>query len=113
MLLPISVNITLLKTFHARRDVFRGLFLQVQVDRKIVRMSKRDPRKSAAVIQREINEETGVNISKRSIARRLVEAGLHGRLARKKPLVKLSNRKRRIEFAKVHGDWTVTQGIED
>lgn len=79
------------------------------IDRKIVRLSKMDPKKTAAIIQREIMDENNIEISKRTVARRLVEAGLHGRLARTKPLVKMAQRKRRRDFAKKHADWTANQ----
>lgn len=79
------------------------------IDRMIVRLSKQDPRKSAANIHREISVHLEKPITKRTVALRLKEAGLHGRLARKKPLVTASQRKRRIEFAQEHISWTQNQ----
>uniref|UniRef100_A0A1I7XT41 HTH_Tnp_Tc3_2 domain-containing protein n=1 Tax=Heterorhabditis bacteriophora TaxID=37862 RepID=A0A1I7XT41_HETBA len=46
------------------------------------------------------------SLSVRSIRRRLVEAGLNGRIARKKPLVSLKNRRARVAFAREHLTWS-------
>lgn len=81
----------------------------ILTDRKIVRLSKMDPRKTAAVIQRQIMDENEPEISKRTVARRLVEAGLHGRLARMKPMVTIPQRQKRIQFAKKHIEWTANR----
>jgi transposase len=45
-------------------------------------------------------------ISKNTVKRRLVEAGLNGRVARKKPLLSKKNIKARYQWAKDHLDWT-------
>lgn len=77
----------------------------VRIDRKIVRLSKANPKLSAVEINRQINDELDAPISNRTVARRLVEAGLHGRSVRKKPLVTAVQRKRRVEFALRHLEW--------
>uniref|UniRef100_A0A1I7WK88 HTH_Tnp_Tc3_2 domain-containing protein n=1 Tax=Heterorhabditis bacteriophora TaxID=37862 RepID=A0A1I7WK88_HETBA len=46
------------------------------------------------------------SLSVSSIRRRLVEAGLNGRIARKKPLVSLKNRRARVAFAREHLTWS-------
>uniref|UniRef100_A0A1I7X548 HTH_Tnp_Tc3_2 domain-containing protein n=1 Tax=Heterorhabditis bacteriophora TaxID=37862 RepID=A0A1I7X548_HETBA len=46
------------------------------------------------------------SLSFSSIRRRLVEAGLNGQVARKKPLVSLKNRRARAEFAREHLIWS-------
>jgi len=43
----------------------------------------------------------------RSIRNRLIEGGLSGRIAAKKPLLSEKNRAARLEFAMMHRDWTV------
>lgn len=50
--------------------------------KKMVRLSKIDPKKSAAAIRREIMDENNIEISKRMVACRLVEAGLHAEKTR-------------------------------
>lgn len=47
------------------------------IDKKIVQLSKEDPKKTATAIYREIIDENNIELSKRTVARRLVEAGLH------------------------------------
>lgn len=74
----------------------------VRDDRKIIRLSKADPKKSARVIQREVCDEIDSPVSVWTIRRRLVEAGLHGRVARKKPMVTKRQRQKRLEFARHH-----------
>lgn len=71
-------------------------------DNFIERLSKRDPFKSAAVIQKEIN----VEISSRTVARRLVERNLFGRLSRKVPMLTKRQRLSRKTFARDHFNWS-------
>lgn len=78
-------------------------------DRMIRRISKCNPKKTSTDIQRDIQEKLNIKISKRTISRRLVEGGLHGRAARKKPLLRRIQRKRRVDFAKSHWSWTTNQ----
>lgn len=67
----------------------------IYTDRQIVHMSW-----SALDIQREILDQVDSGISKRFVASRLVEAGPLGGISRKKPLVNLSKRMCRAEFAR-------------
>lgn len=91
----------------ARKDYKRKT--SVRTDRKIIRMSKSDPRLSSRDINRAISDETEVPISDRTVRRRLVEVGLHGRVARKRPLITARQRKMRVEFARSHARWTANQ----
>ena len=47
------------------------------------------------------------HISSSTVQRRLREAGLHGRIAAKKPLVKDTSKKKRLAWAKKHEKWTL------
>lgn len=50
-----------------------------------------------------IQDEYNVQLSRRTIGRRLVESGLHDRTAaRKKPLLPKIQRKQRLDFANSH-----------
>lgn len=80
-----------------------------RIDRKIVNISKTDPRKSSKDIHNEITDQFGVQISRRTVQNRLIEAGLYGRVSRKKPLVTPRQRKNRIAFARSHASWTEHQ----
>ena len=47
------------------------------------------------------------HISTSTVQRRLRESGLHGRIAAKKPLLKDTNNKKRLAWAKKHEQWTL------
>jgi hypothetical protein len=51
----------------------------------------------------------GIEIVPRTVRRRLNKFGLFGRVARKKPLISLRNRRRRLQFARDHFNWTTAQ----
>lgn len=72
-------------------------------------MAKKNPRISSTGIKRKISAQMESPVGARTIRRRLVEGGLHGRVARKKPLVAEKQRKKRIQFAKSHAGWTTNQ----
>lgn len=74
----------------------------VNIDRAVVRASRKDPFKSSTGIKREIEDNYGLNITKRLVRCRLTEAGLHGSIARRKPLVSTKNLKKRRVFVKKH-----------
>ena len=48
-------------------------------------------------------------VSRRTVARRLAEAGLNGRVAAKKPLLTQKHRKMRLAWARAHKHWTPAQ----
>lgn len=75
-----------------------------RTDMLIVRKSKADPFKSSREIMEEINEECGTNVSRKLVARRLIEASLFGRISRKKPLLSKRNISQRLSFARAHRD---------
>lgn len=72
-----------------------------RTDTKIVRMAKKDPRISSTQIRRKISTENESTLSARTIRRRLVEGGMHGRIARKKPSVTQNQRKKKNSVRKV------------
>lgn len=73
-----------------------------KTDRLIGRASKKDPTLTASQIKNDLKIE---NVSNRTIRRRLVEHGLHGRRPSKKPLISKKNRRARLEFAREHVNW--------
>lgn len=79
-----------------------------QTDRRIGHVSKCDPFKSSTTIKQELQ----LAISTRTIRRRLQEQSLHGRVARKVPLLSAKNIRNRIDFAKQHLDWAGSNGIK-
>lgn len=71
-------------------------------ERAIVRKIKINPRLSAPKIVTEVSTEFGKTISESTVRRIIKREGYNGRVARKKPFMNLTNRKRRLNFAKEH-----------
>ena len=78
-----------------------------RLDRIIRRKSTADPKKTAVDIAREMAEEHQVELSSKTVGRRLNDAGLEARSIAKKPWINLKNRKARLEFAKFHRHWSL------
>lgn len=77
-------------------------------DRRIVTTSKRNRRLTAPEIASQINESRIESVSIATVKRRFNEKGLYGRIAVKKPLLRLTNKKKRLEWANQHKDWTTS-----
>lgn len=75
-------------------------------DRIIRRLSVQDPQRTASNIKAILAEHHDLNVSVRTVGRRLNDFGLIGRHGVKKPLISSKNRKRRLEFARAHLHWT-------
>ena len=78
-------------------------------DKSIVLESKRCMKKTAPEIQADFNRSHEKNISVSTVQRRLRSAGLYGRIAVRKPLLRAINKKKRLVWAKQHKDWTLDQ----
>ena len=76
----------------------------VREDKVIQRKIKADRRKSASSVKHEIMQEIGITISSQTVRRRAHEAGLYGRIARKKPYVNKTNRLKRLSYVKTYRD---------
>ena len=76
----------------------------VREDKVIQRKIKIDRRKSASSVKDEIMQEIGITISSQTVRRRAHEAGLYGRVARKKPYVNKANRLKRLNYVKTYRD---------
>jgi len=50
-----------------------------------------------------------INISSNTVCRRLIAAGLHGRVAAKEQLLKLQNKVKRLKFSRHHQHWVTEQ----
>ena len=75
-------------------------------DARLVLMSKRSPFKTASHVQADFSNVTGLNLSISTVKNRLAEAGLHGRVARRKPMLSDKNKSKRVDFAREHGTWS-------
>lgn len=80
-----------------------------RTDNKIYAISKADRFKSASQIRAEINNDLDSPISRQTVARRLLDKGMIGRVAVRKPLLRPVNKKKRLKFAQEHVDWTIDQ----
>lgn len=69
-------------------------------DSLIYRASVASPFKTSNMIQRDVSREFGINVSARTIRRRLNEKNLRGCIAQHKPLVSKKNLQARIAFAR-------------
>ena len=77
-------------------------------DRALARISLHDRRLTSSHLKREWQETSGVQCSARTVRRRLDEVGLHGRVARRKPLLTDRHRRVRLEWAKEREHWSVS-----
>lgn len=75
-------------------------------DRKLIRDSLKDRKKTSSQLAAALSDEIGRPISSRTARRRLIEAGLKGCKARKKPWLSDSNKKKRLEWALKHQNFT-------
>lgn len=74
-------------------------------DKKLIRDSVRDRKKTSSELAAALSEEVGQPISARTARRRLAEAGLKGCKVRKKPWLS-DNKKNRLEWALRHKHFT-------
>ena len=64
------------------------------------------------MVRAEVKTQYGIDVSISTTQRRLREAGLHGRKARRQPRLTVLHKNTRLDFAKVHRDWTYEQWSE-
>lgn len=69
-----------------------------KTDRRIIRLSLRNRKATSKDIKRILD----VEVSDRTIRRRLVLAGLRARIPRKKPFLNVRQQQKRVEWAKEH-----------
>ena len=71
--------------------------------RNVLRDVTSNPRTSADDVQKSL-KDAGVEVHQSTVRRALDREGLHGRVARRKPLLSPKHRKMRLTFAKAHVD---------
>ena len=74
-------------------------------DEYLVLSSRRNKRATAAQLRKELENATGINVSKTTVKVRLHEAGIRGCVAVRKPLLSEKHRKNRRQWAKVRKEW--------
>jgi transposase len=78
-------------------------------DRMLVRLSNENCKAVSRQLKNEWQRRSGVHVSSRTVRSRLVEAGLRGRIAARKPVLLLRHKRARLEFANEHLHWTPNQ----
>ncbi|KAJ4440670.1 hypothetical protein ANN_08818 [Periplaneta americana] len=78
-----------------------------RVDKTIVKLAKKNRRLSAIDISGELKSNLNIEVSRRTVSRRLTSAGMLSRIATRKPLLTPQNRQARYDWCKDHLDWTV------
>lgn len=109
-ILKCSVNMVKNALHYVQKPEKRGKSRKTSetTDRKIVTTSKKDPFLSSKDIVKELN----LNISSSTVRKRLIENNLHGRVARKVPLLTKKHVKARMKFAMDHTNWDGPDGIK-
>jgi len=79
-----------------------------KTDRRISRMALKNWRATSQDINK-VLRDTGISVSARTVRRRLVAVGLRARIPRKKPFLNVTQRQKRLQWAKEHVSWTVEQ----
>lgn len=80
-----------------------------RADRSLVRISLSDRKLTSAHLRREWKESTGVEAARSTVRQRLLDSGLRGCKARKKPFVNEQQRRRRLAWAKAHQNWSIEE----
>jgi predicted transcriptional regulator len=88
--------------YHGPRRVYKRSTTDRE-NRRIVRLALKLKRVSL----QDLANATGLNLSKKTIARRLKEAGTQKRIARTKPYLTPEHMLAQLEWAKAHEAWTV------
>ena len=75
----------------------------------IYAIGKGNRQKSASEIRAEINEDLDSPISLTTVKGRIEEKGMIGRIAVRKPLLRLVNEQKGLKFDQEHVDWMIDQ----
>ncbi|XP_065662583.1 uncharacterized protein LOC136085223 [Hydra vulgaris] len=78
-------------------------------DCRITRLSMSNRKLTAPQITREYNETAEKLVCVWTIRNRLMKAGLRGRVAAEKPLLRKANKAKRLQWARKHANWTISQ----
>jgi transposase len=76
--------------------------LSMRQERSLQRAVKVEPRTTATALAKDMKTREKVTVSPEMIRRALRAAGLNGRVARKKPLLKQRHKVKRLQFAREH-----------
>lgn len=109
LIMPVSTVQTIIKKWKTRgtTDIKprsgRPSKISPTTARKIVRDVKKTPRLTSQEIQQSL-KESHVEVSSSTVRRHMGKYGLHGRVARKKPLLRKCHKDARLKYAKLNRD---------
>lgn len=92
-----------------RKGRGRKKIVTPRAERTLVRLSLANRRLGSIDLCKELRESTGKKVCPSTVRRVLIRNGLKGCKPRKKPLLTEAHRKKRLEWAKQHQNWTVEQ----
>ena len=106
-----GVNVTIKRwketeKFEERPGRGRRMKSTIRQDKALVRLSLPNRRLISSDLSKEWRQSAGVKVSTLTIRKRLLQSGLRGCKAKKKPKVSEKQRKARIAWAKEHLNWT-------
>lgn len=78
-------------------------------DQFVCVQSKRNRTRTAPELREDLNSTRDTPVSVSTVQRRLRDYGLKGCVAAKKPLLRSRNKVKRLNWAKLHKDWTIEQ----
>lgn len=78
-------------------------------DRKIINLAMGESRILLQTLGKVVRNQYNIELSNKSIARRLHEANLYGRIARKKPLLRKRHIQHRLRWCRERENWTSDQ----
>lgn len=76
-----------------------------QDERRICRLALQDRRQTSKDINK-VLKATGLDITDRTVRKKLCKNGLRARIPRKKPYLNIKQRQKRLEWAAAHKGWT-------
>lgn len=90
------------KSLHSKPRSGRPQLLSDRDKRYVVVKVRQNPKLSAPKISSDLENSIGKKVSPSTVRNVLRKEGFHGRVPRRKPLISPINRKKRLNFAKMH-----------
>ena len=106
-----SVHQCLQPLSHGRSDYEKrpgcGKATTIREDHRLKRMSLQNRRAPSRLLSYQLADETGKQVSSRTVRRRLSETRINARRSRKKPLLTEKHLRLRLGWATTHTQWTL------
>ena len=85
----------------------RGKATTIREDHRLKRMALQNRKAPSRLLSYQLADETGKQVSSRTVRRRLSETGVNARRPRKNPLLTENHRRLRLGWATAHTQWTL------